>query len=170
MGRNAIPINLKATSPEGVVMRFKTIREAAEGLGFCQRGIGKAYHAGRNRTGEYRLEWLKPESVVVAERVKKFKEALNQEDCIYCGKPLTKEDRAGDGFTIIRLGEDGYPVTEFRVKYFYEANKRTGLSYPILINAAEKGNINITRRRDKAKYLIMWGRIHNRCFEIRNQR
>ena len=84
MERNAIPINLKATSPEGVVMRFNTICEAAEGLGFSQRGIEKAYHAGRSRIGEYQLEWLKPE------RVKRMKEAINQKDCVYCGKPLSK--------------------------------------------------------------------------------
>ena len=77
MGRKTIPINLKATLPEGVVMRFKTIKEAADGLGFSQRGIGGAYHAGKNRIGEYRSEWLKPESVKVAERVKRLKEAID---------------------------------------------------------------------------------------------
>ena len=133
-------------------MRFKTIREAAEGLGFSQRRVGKAYHAGRNRIGEYRLEWLKPESVKVAERVKRMKEAINQKDCVYCGEPLSKEDRISDGFGMMRLGEDGYPVKDYFIKSLYEANKRTGLTYPALINAPEKGNISITRRRDKAKY------------------
>ena len=61
MGRKGIPINLKATSPEGVVMRFKSISEAAAGLGFSERGVRKAYDAGRNRIGEYQLEWLKSE-------------------------------------------------------------------------------------------------------------
>ena len=170
MGRSTIPINLKATSPQGVVMRFSTTREAAEGLGFGQRGIGKAYHSGRCRIGEYRLEWLKLEKGAVAERVRKLKEAINKKDCIYCGKPLSKEDRIDVGFRIISLGKDGYPVEDYFVKSFHEANKRTRWSFPVLINAAEKGNTSITRRRDKARYLVSWGRIHNECFEVRKQR
>ena len=34
---------------------FETIKEASEGLGFSEHGQGKAYHAGRNRIGEYKL-------------------------------------------------------------------------------------------------------------------
>ena len=172
MGRKTIPINLKATSPEGVLMRFKTIREVAEGLGFSHRGVGKAYHAGKSRIGDYRLEWLELENVKVDKRIKKLKEAIKAKDCIYCGKPLNKEDRIdyGYGFGIMRLGEDGHPVEDYFVKSMYEANKRTGLSYPALINAAEKGNVSTTRRRDKAKYLVSWGRIHKECFEIRRRR
>ena len=30
-------------------------QEASEGLGFSDRGLGKAYQAGRNRIGEYKL-------------------------------------------------------------------------------------------------------------------
>ena len=30
-------------------------QEASKGLGFSDRGLGKAYHAGRNRIGEYKL-------------------------------------------------------------------------------------------------------------------
>ena len=30
-------------------------QEASEGLGFNDHGLGKAYHAGRNRVGEYKL-------------------------------------------------------------------------------------------------------------------
>ena len=30
-------------------------QEASEGLGFSDCGLGKAYHAGRNRIGEYKL-------------------------------------------------------------------------------------------------------------------
>ena len=48
-----IPILLKSTSPEGEVRFFGTIKEASEGLGFSERGLGKAYHAGRNRIDEY---------------------------------------------------------------------------------------------------------------------
>ena len=38
-----IPILLKSTSPEGEVRFFGTIKEASEGLGFSERGLGKAY-------------------------------------------------------------------------------------------------------------------------------
>ena len=41
---------------EGKVRFFETIKEASEGLGFSERGLGKAYHAGRNRIGEYKLD------------------------------------------------------------------------------------------------------------------
>ena len=57
-GRKPIPINLKSTSPDGEVRFFKTICKAAKELEFSEHGIGKAYHAGRNRIGEYELEWL----------------------------------------------------------------------------------------------------------------
>ena len=30
-------------------------QEASEGLGFSDRGLGKAYHTGRNRIGKYKL-------------------------------------------------------------------------------------------------------------------
>ena len=30
-------------------------QEASEGLGFSDRGLGKAHHTGRNRIGEYKL-------------------------------------------------------------------------------------------------------------------
>ena len=60
MGRKSIPILLKATSPEGETKMFTYICEAAKELGFSERGVGKAFHEKRNRTGEYELEWLKP--------------------------------------------------------------------------------------------------------------
>ena len=47
------PILLKSTSSKGEVKFFETIKEASEGLGFSDHGLGKAYHAGRNRIGEY---------------------------------------------------------------------------------------------------------------------
>ena len=49
---------LKSTSSEGEVRFFETSKEASEGLGFHERGLGKAYHAGRNRIGEYKLYML----------------------------------------------------------------------------------------------------------------
>ena len=170
MGRKGIPINLKATSTEGVVTRYSSIPEAAAGSGFSERGVRKAYHEGRNRTGEYQLEWLKPEGEDAAGRIKRMEEALNVKNCMYCGKPLTKEDRIDDGFRILRLGKDGHPVEDYNAKSFYHAIKLTRLTFPALINAAEKGNTSITRRTDKAKYLLGWGRIHKLCFEVRRQR
>ena len=78
-----------------------------------------------------------------------------------------RKDRVEDGFRIMRMGNDGYPVEEYNVKSLYEAHKLTGLSLSSLINAAEKGNITITRRKDKKEFLISWGKIHDVCFEIR---
>ena len=170
MGRKGIPVNLKATSPKGVVIRFKSIPEAAAGLGFSERGVRKAYHARRSRILEYRLEWLKSEEREIANTIKRTKDVLTLKGCIYCGMPLTKEDRISDGFSIFRLNDKGQIIDEHSVKSFYEANKLTGLTYPALINAAEKGNISITRRRDKTKFFIRWGRICDICFEVRRDR
>ena len=47
-GKKSKPINLNSISPDGEVRFFKTIHEAARELGFSERGMGKAYHAGRN--------------------------------------------------------------------------------------------------------------------------
>ena len=59
---------MKSTSPDGEVKVFKTIHEAPKELGFSERGMGTAYHTGRNRIGEYELEWLEiipePESEI----------------------------------------------------------------------------------------------------------
>ena len=55
-GRKPIPILLKSTSPERELRFFGTIQEASEGLGFSEHGLGKAYHAGRNRTKLYMLD------------------------------------------------------------------------------------------------------------------
>ena len=52
----------------------------------------------------------------------------------------------------------------------YQARKVTGVSLCSLINAAEKGNFKITRRRDKKKFFISWGVIHDKCFEIRKMK
>ena len=57
-GRKLIPINLKCTSPDGEVRFFRSIRDAARELGFSEHGVGRAYHNGRNRIGQYELEWL----------------------------------------------------------------------------------------------------------------
>ena len=59
-GRKPVLINLKATSPNGEVKFFRSTRDAARELGFSERGVGRAYHDGRNRIGQYQLEWLEP--------------------------------------------------------------------------------------------------------------
>ena len=171
MGRKGIPINLKATSPEGEIKTFKSIPEAASGLGLSERGVRKAYHEGRNRIGEYQLEWLEPEELdpKAVGRIERTKKALDEPNCSYCGKPLTRKDRVEDGFRIMRMGNAGYPIEEYDVKSLYEAHKLTGLLLSSLINAAEKGNIRKTRRKDKKEFLISWGKIHDVCFEIRRE-
>ena len=138
-------------------------------MGFSERRVRKAYHAGRSRTGEDQLEWLKSEEREIANTIKRIKEALTLKGCIYCGMPLTKEDRISDGFSIFRLNDKGQIIDEHSVRSFYETNKLTGLTYPALINAAEKGNISITRRRDKTKFFTRLGRIHDTCFEVRRE-
>ena len=90
MGKE-IQFNLRVTSPEGVVMKFKTIHEAAEGLGFSLMGVWKVCKAGRNGLGEYELQWLKVDEDRMA---KIIRNAKLQKDCFCCGKPLTKEDKS----------------------------------------------------------------------------
>ena len=57
-GRKPIIINWRATSPEGEVSYFRTFKDAARELGFNESSVKRAYHANRNRIGEYELEWL----------------------------------------------------------------------------------------------------------------
>ena len=57
-GRKPTPINLKSTSPEGVVKTLKSIPEAARELGFSEAAVKKAKYSNRNRIGECQLEWL----------------------------------------------------------------------------------------------------------------
>ena len=73
-------------------------------------------------------------------------------------------------FSISSLGKDGRPVESYDVTSLYQARKVTRLSLCSLINAAEKGNFKITRRRDKKEFLISWGVIHDECFEIRKMK
>ena len=98
-----------------------------------------------------------------------MKKAFDEPNCSYCGKPLTRKDRVEDGFRIMRMGNDGYPAENYDVKSLHEAHKLTGLSLSSLINATEKGNITITRRKDKKEFLISWDKIHDVCFEIRRE-
>ena len=170
MGRKSIPILLKATSPEGETKMFTSIGEAAKTLRFSERGVGKAFHEKRNRIGEYELEWLEPELDAhpkAAARMERLKKTFTRTVCIYCGGPLTREDRVKNGFGISKLSEKtGYPIEDHEVKSIYEADKITGLSVSSLKNAADKGNAIITRRKDKQRFILYWQSIHERCFQI----
>ena len=134
MGRKYVPILLKATSPEGETKMFTSIGEAAKELGFCELGVGKAFHEKRNRIGEYELEWLEPElepdvDPEAAVRIERLKKMFTRTVCVYCNKSLTREDRVDDGFSISELNEKtGYPMEDHEVKSIYEAHKLTGLS------------------------------------------
>ena len=173
MGRKSIPILLKATSPEGETKTFTSIGEAAKELGFSERGFGKAFHEKRNRIGEYELEWLEPELDVhpkAAVRIERLKKTYTQTVCTYCGKPLTCEDRVKNGFGIYKIDEKTGHLTEYHeVNSIYEGNKLTGLSVSSLKNAANEGNVLITRRRDKQRFILSWQSIHKRCFQIRKE-
>ena len=174
MGRKSIPILLKATSPEGETKTFTSIGEAAKELRFSEHGVGKAFHEKRNRIGEYELEWLELEPNVdpeAAVRIKRFKKIFTRTVCVYRNKPLTREDRVEDGFGISKLNEKtGCPMEDHEVKSIYEAHKLTELSVISLINAADKGNAIITRRKDKQQFILYWQSIHKRCFQIRRKK
>ena len=178
MGRKSIPILLKATSPEGKTKTLTSIGEAARELGFSERGIGKAFHEKKNRIGEYELEWLEPEAKediklddsVIAKRIERLKKSYNQPTCIYCGKPMTREERVKNGFGIYEIDEKTSHIKTFHeVKSIYEGNKLTGLSTRALRNAADKGNIMITRRKDKQRFILSWQTIHEWCFQKRKE-
>ena len=55
------------------------------------------------------------------------------------------------------------------IKSLYKAHKLTGLSLCSLINAADKGNVMITRRKDKQRFMLGWQSIYDRCFELRKE-
>ena len=173
MGRKSIPILLKATSPEGEAKTFTSIGEAAKELGFSERGVGKAFHEKKNRIGEYELEWLEPELDVhpkAAARMERLKKTFTQTVCINCGGPLTRKDRVKNGFGMSKLSEKtGYPIEDHEVNSIYEADRIIGLSAGSLINAADKGNAIITRRKDKQRFILYWQSIHERCFQIRKE-
>ena len=173
MGRKSIPILLKATLPEGETKTFTSIGEAVKDLGFSEHGVGKAFHGKRNRIGEYELEWLEPEHDVhpkAAARMERLKKTFTRTVCIYCGGPLTREDRVKNGFGISKLSEKtGYPIEDHEVNSIYEAHKITGLSASSLINAVDKGNAIITGRKDKQRFILYWQSIHERCFKIRKK-
>ena len=173
MGRKSISILLKATSPESETKMFTSICEAAKELGFSEHGVGKAFHEKGNRIGEYELEWLEHEPDVdpeAAVRIERLKKMFTRTVCVYCNKPLTCKVRVQDGFCISKLNEKtGYPMEDHEVKSIYKAHKLTGLSVSSLINAADKGNAIITRRKGKQRFILYWQSIHERCFQIRRE-
>ena len=169
MDRKGTKINLKSTSPEGEVKYFKSFPEAARELGFSEVGVRKAYYAKRDRIGEYQLEWLKPESSP-EEIFQSMKEKFDSSNCSYCNKELTRKDGIDDCFSLINLGENGHYGGRQEFTSLYQASKATILSLCSLINAAEKGNFKVTRRKDKKEFLFAWGVIHNHCFEIRREK
>ena len=142
-------------------------------MGFSERGVGKAFHEKRNRICEYELEWLEPEPDVdpkAAARMERLKKMFTRTVCIYCGGPLTHEDRVKNGFGISKLSEKtGYPIEDHEGNSIYKAHKITGLSASSLINAADKGNAIIPRRKDKQRFIPYWQSIHERCFQIRKE-
>ena len=178
MGRKSIPILLKATSPEGETKTFTSIGEAAKELGFSECGVGKAFHKKRDRIGEYELEWLEPEveadtkldDTIIAKRIERLKKTYTQPACTYCGKPMTREDIVKNGFGIYEIDEKtGHIKRYHKVNTIYEGNKLTGLSVTSLKNAADEGNVMITRRRDKQRFILSWQSIHERCFHARKE-
>ena len=60
-------------------------------------------------------------------------------------------------------------MEDHEVKSIYEAHKLTGLSVTSLINAADKGNAVITRRKDKQRFVLYWQSIHEKCFQTRKE-
>ena len=77
-GRKPIPINLKATSPEGETRTFTSIGEAARELGFSECGVGKVFHTKRNRIFDYELEWLEPKPKPKPEKPKSEFEKIKE--------------------------------------------------------------------------------------------
>ena len=68
--------------------------------------------------------------------MERLKKTFTRTVCIYCGGPLTHEDRVMNGFGISKLSEKtGYPIKDHEVNSIYEAHKITGLSASSLINA-----------------------------------
>ena len=178
MGRKSIPILLKATSPEAETKTFTSAGKAAKELGFSERGVRKAFHGNRNRIGEYELEWLKPRDredtkpneSVINKRIETLKKTYTQKVCIYCGKPMTREDRVKNGFGIYKVDEKTGHIKRFNeVNTIYEGHKLTGISVSALKKAADKGNSIINRRKDKQRFILSWQGIQIRKEERRRK-
>ena len=139
-GRKPTPINLKSTSPEGVVRTFKSIPETARELGFSEAAVKKAKYSNRNRIGEYQLEWLKPKPEKPAafnrlERVKPNK----TKNCFICEEPLETEHKM-DHFSIEELNSKGEIIQTHYPGSLYRASQMSGISWNALKNVRDKGN------------------------------
>ena len=154
-GRKPTLINLKSTSPEGVVRSFKSIPEAARELGFSEAAVKKAKYSNRNRIEEYQLEWLetplepKPEKPAFnrLERVKSNK----TKNCFICGEPLESSDKM-DHFSIEELSRKGEIIQTHFPGSLYRASQISGISWNALKNARDKGNRIVYRRKDKMPF------------------
>ena len=172
-GRKPTPINLKSTSPEGVVRIFKSIPEAARELGFSEAAVKKAKYSNRNRIGEYQLEWLetmlepKPKKPAFnrLESVKSNK----TKNCFICGEPLETEDKM-DHFSIEELNCKREIIQTHYPGPLYRASQISGISWNALKNARDKRNRIVYRRKDKRLFELGWGTSHLPCFEERRRK
>ena len=170
-GRKPIPINLKATSQEGEVKTFESIREAARELGFSERGVGKAFHAKRNKIGDYELEWLepKPKQEKPKSEFEKIKEKKTL-NCWICKHPLDPKDRMDDRCLELEgLDSEGKAIESHFPGMLYKASQISGLSLHTLRNARDKGNSLLVRRKDKKPFRLSWCTSHELCFEARKK-
>ena len=162
-GRKPTLINLKSTSPEGVVRTFKSIPEAARELGFSDAAVKRAKYSNRNRIGEYQLAWLPAFNRL--ERVKSNK----TKNCFICEEPLEIEDKM-DHFSIEELNSKGEIIQTHHPGSLYRAAQISGISWNALKNARGKGNRIVYRRADKRPFELGWGTSHLPCFEERRRK
>ena len=168
-GRKPKPINLKSTSPEGVVRTFKSIPEAARELGFSEAAVKKAKYSNRNRIGEYQLEWLEPKPEKPAfNRLEKVKSDKTN-NCFICGEPLEYSDKM-DHFSIEELTRKEEIIQTHYPGSFYRASQISGISWNALKNGRDKGNRIGYRRKDKMPFELGWGTSHLPCFEERRRK
>ena len=188
-GRKPIIINLKATSPEGEVSHYRTIKDAAREMGFNESSIKRAYHTGRNRIGEYQLEWLEVEEEApkrkyknIAAKVKKEDEEMREKrgleklvrareskKCSYCGMELGKQDIA-DFFFLLIMDKNGKVTENKTYGSLYKASQENGISLGALRNARDNMNTVIVRREDKMPFKVLWSTIHKTCFNAKKDR
>ena len=168
-GRKPTPINLKSTSPEGVVRTFNSIPEAARELGISEAAVKKAKCSNRNRIGEYQLEWLesKPEKPAFNRLEKVKSEKTN--NCFICGEPLESSDKM-DHFSTKELTRDGDVIQTQYPGSLYRASQISGISLNALKNVRDKGNRIVYGRKDKMPFEFGWGTSHLPCFEERRRK
>ena len=166
-GRKPTPINLKSTSPEGVVRTFKSIPEVVRELGFGEAAVKKAKYSNRNRIGEYQLEWL-PADKPAFNRLERVK-SNNTKNCFICEEPLETEDKM-DHFSIEELNSKEEIIQTHYPGSLYRAAQISGISWNALKNVRDKGNRIVYRRADKRPFELGWGTSHKSCFEERRRK